>query len=233
MIEVDKCSLKTCDLVSVKSSWSCSENFTILAMITARSLFLTRKCYRVNLNRLLCSRNDGIGDDDNKQVTKCGKEEKNGLVESKKETKPFKPQEDWLPAERPWEQGLPDHMKPQYPQIVYPDYDVHHPKVSDEFSREGMHPMQARYKYPQFDPVPLPLGQIYESFKEDKRFHSEGRVWRTDDEVIPSQCDVIIIGGGIIGTAIAYMMKQRAPDSFNVLVLEKDMTVSGKISQRK
>lgn len=201
-------------------------------MITSKSWLPFISINRILINRLLSSkvpRGDN-GNEDASNTTDQGRKE---LVNPKQESKPFKPRGDWLPAERPWELGLPDHMKPQYPEISYGDYDIEHPKVSDEFSREEMHPMQARYRYPQFDAPPPPLGQVYEKLKDDNRLHSEGKMWRTDDDVIRGQCDIVIIGGGMIGTAIAYMLKRKAPDSFTVMVIEKDMTVSIKTHRLK
>lgn len=41
-----------------------------------------------------------------------------------------------------------------------------------------------------------------------------------------SHCDVLIIGGGGVGSSIAYWLKKRAFSGLNVVVLEKDCTVS-------
>lgn len=41
-----------------------------------------------------------------------------------------------------------------------------------------------------------------------------------------SHCDVLIIGGGGVGSSIAYWLKKRAFSGLNVVVLEKDPTVS-------
>lgn len=41
-----------------------------------------------------------------------------------------------------------------------------------------------------------------------------------------SHCDVLIIGGGGVGASIAYWLKKRAFGGLNVVVLEKDPTVS-------
>ncbi|KAF9411253.1 hypothetical protein HW555_009910 [Spodoptera exigua] len=40
----------------------------------------------------------------------------------------------------------------------------------------------------------------------------------------PEHTDVVIIGGGYIGSAIAYWLKKRASDGLSVVVLEKDFT---------
>lgn len=41
-----------------------------------------------------------------------------------------------------------------------------------------------------------------------------------------TNCDVLIIGGGGVGTSIAYWLKKRAFGGLNVVVLEKDPTVN-------
>ena len=138
-------------------------------MITLRSLAPLRKLHKISCRRQLSINKRNGSDEGDKKIIKAGSQTGKELEDPLKETKPFKPREEWLPTDRPWEQGLPNHMKPQYPEIIYPDYDVDRPKVSEQFDRSELHPMQNRFRYPQFDHYPVALGQIVESFKEDKR----------------------------------------------------------------
>lgn len=55
-----------------------------------------------------------------------------------------------------------------------------------------------------------------------------------DRTEFPSDVDVCIIGGGAIGSSIAYFLKERAKNELNIVVVEKDKTVILKfISQEK
>lgn len=45
-----------------------------------------------------------------------------------------------------------------------------------------------------------------------------------EEEIFPSHCDVVIIGGGAIGSSIAYYLKEGARDGLRIVVLEKDKT---------
>lgn len=42
----------------------------------------------------------------------------------------------------------------------------------------------------------------------------------------PEHTDIVVIGGGYIGSAVAYWIKSRAGDGLSVVVLEKDFSVS-------
>lgn len=56
-----------------------------------------------------------------------------------------------------------------------------------------------------------------------KKFNFGGDKGNVDE--FQTHCDVLIIGGGGIGSSIAYWLKQKARDGLNVVVVEKDEKV--------
>lgn len=44
------------------------------------------------------------------------------------------------------------------------------------------------------------------------------------EPLFPNEVDILVVGGGIMGSSIAYWLKQRAPESFTLGVLERDLT---------
>ncbi|KAL6432438.1 hypothetical protein ACFW04_006788 [Cataglyphis niger] len=59
-------------------------------------------------------------------------------------------------------------------------------------------------------------------YVSNRKFSDFETLW-TGHEIIPEQCDVLIIGGGAIGSSIAYWLKQTVhKEQFRVVVVEKD-----------
>lgn len=65
------------------------------------------------------------------------------------------------------------------------------------------------------------------SNKPDRGFKGENK--EISDDNFQTHCDVLIIGGGGVGSSIAYWLKQRARNGLNVVVVEKDSTVNNEL----
>lgn len=88
-------------------------------------------------------------------------------------------------------------------------------------------PSLSHYRYPQYFTKDLGNKRTWRAIKNDVELMKKGRIHPTREELpCPSQVDVCIFGGGIIGSAIAYFIKDRAPFSLSVGVIERDPTVS-------
>uniref|UniRef100_A0A1B0A538 FAD dependent oxidoreductase domain-containing protein n=1 Tax=Glossina pallidipes TaxID=7398 RepID=A0A1B0A538_GLOPL len=56
----------------------------------------------------------------------------------------------------------------------------------------------------------------------EKRF--EGEKGNSSDDVFQTHCDVLVIGGGGVGSSVAFWLKEKARDGLNVVVVERDPT---------
>lgn len=64
---------------------------------------------------------------------------------------------------------------------------------------------------------------------ENPALDKTGRVINWEDPnapVFPNHCDILIIGGGAIGSSVAYWCKLLANKSMRIVVVDKDPTVS-------
>ena len=55
------------------------------------------------------------------------------------------------------------------------------------------------------------------------RGRSPGAAWR-EARIFPQFCDTLIVGGGIMGSIVAYYLKEKIPEALNIVVVEKDPT---------
>lgn len=78
--------------------------------------------------------------------------------------------------------------------------------------KEFFVPKEDNYDYGE----PRPLDEV----------QKESKVKKEQPDEFQTHCDVLIIGGGGIGSSTAYWLKQRARNGLNVVVVEKDETVS-------
>lgn len=46
---------------------------------------------------------------------------------------------------------------------------------------------------------------------------------------IPRETEILVVGGGAIGSSVAYWIKQRNPRASNVVVVERDPMVRSRI----
>lgn len=49
-----------------------------------------------------------------------------------------------------------------------------------------------------------------------------------DDKIFPKTVDIAIVGGGVIGSSIAYWIQNKCRDGISIAVIEKDLSVNKK-----
>lgn len=72
-----------------------------------------------------------------------------------------------------------------------------------------------------------PIGKSQNTLNFRRAFGGITSFFSKDErpENLPGHCDVLIIGGGCMGSSIAYWLKQRALEGLKIVVVEKDPTV--------
>ncbi|XP_075211393.1 FAD-dependent oxidoreductase domain-containing protein 1-like isoform X2 [Lycorma delicatula] len=73
-------------------------------------------------------------------------------------------------------------------------------------------------------PIGRTLRILKRSFGEVKEYLDDPDRRYAKKKIFPSYCDILVIGGGAIGSSISYWLKQRALDGLRVVVVDKDST---------
>ncbi|XP_014259347.1 FAD-dependent oxidoreductase domain-containing protein 1-like isoform X2 [Cimex lectularius] len=91
--------------------------------------------------------------------------------------------------------------------------------------RNSLLPLQRNYSSNKDDDTPYK--KTVDVFKHDFD-HLKHYLLNTENKPkqprIPHFCDILIIGGGVMGCSIAYWLQQRALDGLDIVVIEKDPT---------
>lgn len=66
----------------------------------------------------------------------------------------------------------------------------------------------------------------WEVLKEEFRALKQGNFTSESSNVkVPRESDILIIGGGLIGSSVAYWLKQRNPKALSITIVERDPSV--------
>lgn len=104
--------------------------------------------------------------------------------------------------------------------IIGPDGVPYDPSKDPEYTND-FH----QYRYPQYFTQHLGPKRVLKIIKEDVSLWKKGRIHKTREELgCPKHVDVCILGGGIIGSSVAYFVKNKAPFSLSCAVIERDPT---------
>nr|XP_037269760.1 FAD-dependent oxidoreductase domain-containing protein 1-like [Rhipicephalus microplus] len=70
----------------------------------------------------------------------------------------------------------------------------------------------------------LPDRRAFKILRDEFRGYMKPKSSEVQEPLFPKEVDILVVGGGIMGSSIAYWLKQRAPESFSLAVLERDLT---------
>lgn len=66
--------------------------------------------------------------------------------------------------------------------------------------------------------------KTFNIFRDEFRSYFKANGSEVKEPPFPEEIDILVVGGGIMGSSVAYWLKQRAPESFSLAVLERDLT---------
>lgn len=68
--------------------------------------------------------------------------------------------------------------------------------------------------------------KVFNIFRDEFKGYLKSAGPGVPEPPFPKEVDILVIGGGIMGSSVAYWLKQRAPESFSLAVVERDLTYS-------
>lgn len=94
-----------------------------------------------------------------------------------------------------------------------------------------------KHKY--VNPIQRTFGILADDVRQFFGHSSKNRTWQNEEhgegmprykaihkQTWPSDCDVLVVGGGVMGSSIAYHLQERALDGLRIVVVEEDPSVS-------